>query len=202
MNYLGHLFFSNGDHQLMMANLFGDFVKGKDYTDLPDIIQKGVKLHREIDDFIDHHPEITKLRIHLYAKLPKIAGIAIDLYMDHILAKKWNNYSSVDLESFVNGFFEFALNPENQFIRERNKVYRYPKRYLDLLQLMNERNWILRYRQMEGLKMASSGLSKRISFQNELHLAPKVFIEEEKLIQSVFERFMTDAQHYFDNYVR
>lgn len=39
----------------MIANLFGDFVKGKDYSYLPKIVQEGVFLHREIDDFIDQN---------------------------------------------------------------------------------------------------------------------------------------------------
>src|SRR5690554_7679267 len=69
----------------MLANLFGDFVKGKDYTYLPQIIQDGVGLHRQIDDFVDRHPLVSELRLKLYKELPKIAGIAIDLFFDHLL---------------------------------------------------------------------------------------------------------------------
>ena len=32
MNFLGHLYFSHDDLALMQANLFGDFVKGKDLS--------------------------------------------------------------------------------------------------------------------------------------------------------------------------
>ncbi len=32
LNFLGHLFLSNNDKDLMLANLYGDFVKGKDLT--------------------------------------------------------------------------------------------------------------------------------------------------------------------------
>jgi len=69
----------------MNANLYGDFVKGRDYSKYPLIIQGGITLHREIDDFIDHHPLVLELLHELYAPLPKVAGIAIDLYFDHLL---------------------------------------------------------------------------------------------------------------------
>ena len=51
MNYLGHLYLSGDQKDLMLANLFGDFVKGRDYSYLPQIVQTGVTLHREIDNF-------------------------------------------------------------------------------------------------------------------------------------------------------
>ena len=50
MNFLGHLYFSYDNHALMIANIFGDFVRGKDLSDYPEIIQKGITLHREIDN--------------------------------------------------------------------------------------------------------------------------------------------------------
>ena len=68
----------------MLANLYGDFVKGKDLTNYSAIVQKGIHLNRSIDYFIDTHPAVTELRLSLYDKLPKVAGIAIDLYFDHL----------------------------------------------------------------------------------------------------------------------
>ena len=56
MNFLGHLYFSNNNPELMYANLFGDFVKGKDLSMYSPQVQKGILLHRKIDDYIDNHP--------------------------------------------------------------------------------------------------------------------------------------------------
>ena len=53
MNLLGHLYFSADDKELMIANLYGDHFHGRNYTHFPEIIQKGIYLHRQIDDFID-----------------------------------------------------------------------------------------------------------------------------------------------------
>ena len=79
MNFLGHLYFSNNNLDLMVANLFGDFCKGKSYLSYPIETQRGVLLHREIDSYIDNHAEVLAIRKELYASLPKVSGIAIDL---------------------------------------------------------------------------------------------------------------------------
>lgn len=182
----------------MIANLFGDFVKGSDYTHLPVSIQKGVRLHREIDDYIDNHTAITDLRLKLYSELPKIAGIAIDLYMDHLLAKNWDFFSKKTLEDFINNFFDHALNPSNQIIQMDNaSSFKYPNEFIDLLTVIFEKKWITRYQHIEGLTMASTGLSKRISFHNELNKAPEVFLQMESEITSVFHAFMADARERF-----
>ena len=45
----------------MYANLHGDFVRGKDFSHLPEKLQEGIRLHRMIDDYIDHHPVVLEL---------------------------------------------------------------------------------------------------------------------------------------------
>src|SRR5574343_294919 len=101
MNYLGHIYFSNNDPQLAIANLFGDFVKGKKYLDYPYHVQKGVLLHRKIDHFIDHHAGVVRLIHEIRPHLPKVAPIAIDIYFDHLLAKNWQKYHPTELPAFL-----------------------------------------------------------------------------------------------------
>jgi acyl carrier protein phosphodiesterase len=60
-------------------------------------------LHRAIDTFTDAHPvfrESTKVtfRYHHYA------GVIVDVFYDHFLAKNWNNYSDENLEEFIEFF--------------------------------------------------------------------------------------------------
>lgn len=183
----------------MVANLYGDFVKGKDLSSLPDIVRQGVNLHRSIDDFIDHHEKITELRRSLYSELPKIASIAIDLYMDHILAKNWTLFSTTPLDEFVAGFFRYALNEKNQIITHNNSTFEYPAEFTEILKIMDDRKWLLRYQKMEGLIMASEGLCKRISFQNNLNEAPQVFMKHIHKIEETFFLFMKDANAHFEH---
>lgn len=193
MNFLGHLYLSGDNLPLMVANLFGDFVKGKDYTHLPKMVQQGVYLHRQIDSFTDQHQELSKVKKVLYPVLPKISPIAIDLYLDHLLAKNWRSYHHQDLEVFSEHFFDFFFSPQrNTFNEETDFVY--PPQFVELIAIMQQRDWLNRYRNLEGLDMACSGLSKRISFPNVLYKGKAVFLEHETLITDAFRKFMKDAQ--------
>lgn len=180
----------------MMANLFGDFVKGKDYSHLPETVQNGVLLHRQIDDYIDHHEVVKELRLKLFKELPKIAGIAIDLYMDHCLAKKWDNFHREKLTEYLNTFFDYALQKRNQTFSETG--FHYPDNFLELLSIMHENRWIENYRNRSGLVFACNGLSKRISFPNNLDEAPLVFEKNKTLIEHTFKVYMHDAIKKFN----
>ncbi|RYM32063.1 DUF479 domain-containing protein [Brumimicrobium glaciale] len=196
MNYLGHLYFSKEKPDLMVANLFGDFIKGKDYSFLPKIVQEGVLLHRQIDDYVDHHPTVTELRLHLYNELPKIAGIAIDLYFDHLLAKDWSTYHSKSLDEFVDPFLAYTKNAKN--LKFNNPKYEYPQHFINLLNAISKHNLLKRYVHLDGLAMASEGLSRRISFENNLDMAVVVFQNNEKRIEAAFEVYMKAAKLRFN----
>ena len=101
MNFLGHIYFSNNDPELMYANLFGDHVKGADLSNYPDFVRKGIMLHRSIDHYIDHHPAVVNLLHELYQDLPKVAGIAVDIYFDPLLASQWNSFHPKENDYFL-----------------------------------------------------------------------------------------------------
>jgi acyl carrier protein phosphodiesterase len=183
MNFLGHLYFSNGDHQLMHANLFGDFVKGRNLSAYPTEIERGIRLHREIDHYIDHHPVVLEMIHELYIPLPKVAGIAIDLYFDHILSKRWEDYHDESLTKFVHDFYSSKIEHEEVYSAE----------YLFMLQKMREKNWLEQYQYTSGLTKACHGVSRRISFPNTLMKGPEVFTDYEDKIVKTFITFMKDA---------
>ena len=187
MNFLGHLYFSNNDPELQYANLLGDYIKGSNLEQFPDVLQIGIKLHREIDHYIDHHPVVLALLHELYLKLPKISGIAVDLYFDHLLAKNWSDYHSTPLERFIREFEEF--DPEFRGF--------FPPDFAFVLAKMKEGQWLKNYQYFSGLEAACSGLSRRISFENNLFEAPRVLREIEKNVEDSFRKFMDDAIPHF-----
>ena len=174
----------------MYANIFGDFVKGKNLSRYPELIQKGILLHRSIDSYIDNHPAVIELLHLLYKPLPKIAGIAVDLYFDHLLAKKWESYHSLPLDTFIQNF-ELA---------EPEKLYYDNEFYWYVLSKMKEEKWLHHYQSMAGLAKACTALNHRISFTNALASAPEVFIEFEPSVKACFDIYMEDAKRYFSAY--
>ncbi|MBL1280287.1 MAG: DUF479 domain-containing protein [Fluviicola sp.] len=193
MNFLGHLFFSNNDTELMVANIFGDFVKGKDLSRYSEKIQSGIILHRKIDDYIDHHPIVLELKHQLHKPLPKVAGIAIDLYFDLLLGKHWDKYNMISLTNFINNFENVKVNRKD-YDKEQ---------FWKMMDRMKAGKWLHHSPTDYGLEKSSYGVSQMISFPNVLHTAPKIFYENEQIIESTFTQFMKEAiphfQNYFDN---
>lgn len=191
MNFLGHLFFSNNHTELMYPNLFGDFVKGSDLSSFTPRIQNGILLHRKIDDYIDRHPITLELAHFLYPKLPKITGIAIDLYFDHLLAIHWNKYHSTPLKNFIAKFNsieeDHSLFPNEHFWIVMGK--------------MKAGEWLNHSDTMYGLTKSCEGVARMISFENELSNAPKVYVAHQKRIENTFFDFMDVAIPFFEEYL-
>lgn len=187
MNFLGHIYFSDNNPELMYANLFGDFIKGSDLSSYSPIIQAGIQLHRSIDTYIDHHPKVLKLMHVLYPELPKVTGIAIDLYFDYCLAKNWPFYHPTPLNEFLDTFYSY----------EPIHWEEYSEEFKEIIHLMKTKKWLSYYHTFEGLEKASLGVSKRISFKNTLQNAPEVYLRHEEKISLCFEEYMKDAIPYF-----
>ncbi len=191
MNFLGHLYFSRNDKELMLSNLFGDFVRGKNLSHLRPSTQRGIYLHRHIDSYIDNHPAVHELLKILYKPLPKVAGIAIDLYFDHILAENWKEHHKINLADFTQGFYGSVDLSHPEFT----------EKFRFMIQKMIEKNWLYQYQFDYGLYKACNGVSRRISFENELKNGLDVFHEYHDPITKAFDLYMTDAKTYLNELV-
>jgi acyl carrier protein phosphodiesterase len=174
----------------MYANIYGDFIKGSKLSHHPEIVQKGIKLHRTIDSFIDNHTKVLELKKLLSTDLPKISGIAIDLYFDHILAVQWEDLTNENLKKFTEDFHAHDFN-SSQFDNQN---------FAFLIDKMKSDNWLYNYQFHHGLEFACKGLSRRISFSNQLHNAPVIFTTFRREIEHTFNDFMTDAIPFFKEY--
>lgn len=188
MNYLGHLFFSGADKELMYANLFGDYVKGSNLSAYPLLIQNGIKLHRSIDFFIDNHQEVKRLKKEMYTTLPKVAGIAVDLLFDHLLAKNWRQFSNQDYQEYLEDFYKYQVDLWDY----------YPNEFHVFIDNLKKYRWMNVYHQDYGLIKMSEGVSKKISFENKLKNLPDFYNSKLTFIHEVFNVFMADALSNFN----
>ena len=187
MNFLGHLYFSNNNLDLMVANLFGDFCKGKSYLNYPITVQRGVLLHREIDFFIDNHAAVRSVRKKLHAPLPKVSGIVIDLYFDHLLAKYWHLFHDLTLVDFLSLFYKHTLSIKST----------YPDKFILFTEKLRESKWINHYSSTFGFQKSCEGVSRRLSFENELKNAPTLIRPHEVDLFETFKIYMNDAKDRF-----
>jgi acyl carrier protein phosphodiesterase len=187
MNYLGHLYLSGNDTALMQANLYGDFIKGSNLSHLPDVIQRGIQLHRNIDSFIDRHPVIHELLPILREKLPKVAGIAVDIYFDHLLAKNWHLFHQQPLDAYLQVFYAHVDLEDPHYSTE----------YRTFLGHLVQRNWISHYPTLDAVDRMSCSVSSQLSFPNKLSDGKAVFLIHEKAITAAFFEYMRSANEHF-----
>ena len=161
MNFLAHVYLSGSDEELLVGNFIADFVKGRRKDDYPDGIRKGIELHRRIDDFTDHHPVPGASRRRLQPAQGKYAGVVVDLFYDHFLARHFPDYSTEPLEIYSMRVYRI-IRAHDAWLPEGVRAF---------LPYMIERNWLLNYASVQGIGRTLGGLSRRVAYENRMHLA-------------------------------
>lgn len=101
MNFLGHLYLSKKNPQFLVGGFIADHVKGKKYKRYPLEIQNGILFHRKTDFYTDNDLSLKRIKRTLYPHVGKYAGVVVDIYLDHILAKYWESFSDKSLKVFA-----------------------------------------------------------------------------------------------------
>ena len=186
LNFLAHVYLSGGDPEILIGNFIADFVKGRKKDLFPDRIRQGIELHRGIDDFTDHHPVPMRSRRRLQPKHGKYAGVVVDLYYDHFLARHFDEYSSVGLKQFSADTYST--------LQARWDIL--PTQVQAFLPFMMERNWLLNYASLEGMERALTGLSRRVAFENRMDEAVQDLVEHYKAFEDDFREFFPFVREY------
>ncbi|MBE0637845.1 MAG: DUF479 domain-containing protein [Bacteroidales bacterium] len=152
MNYLAHLYLSFGNEEILVGNFIADRVKGKQVLNYQQGIQTGIRVHRLIDSFTDHHPVVEVSKSRIRERYHKFAGIVIDMYYDHYLAANWSKYSDEPLLQFTRNSYK--------------TLFRYyfiiPPRLRRILPWMAAGNWLVSYGDIDNIGLALKGLTTRI----------------------------------------
>jgi acyl carrier protein phosphodiesterase len=151
MNFLAHIYLSNNQPMVTIGNFIADGIKGKDYKNYPKDIQIGILLHREIDTFTDAHPLVRQSTKRLHQNYSYYSGVIVDILYDHFLAKNWNSYSDVPLETFVDDFYDL-LETHYELL---------PTRIQKMMPYMLADNWLVSYAKIEGIQKVLDGMNRR-----------------------------------------
>ena len=101
MNYLAHAVLSPDDDEIRAGNVCADLVKGRVDGVVAPGIAAGIALHRAIDRFADRHHAFKSCLGCIAAPRRRYAGVILDIFFDHCLARCWNDYATVDFDTFV-----------------------------------------------------------------------------------------------------
>jgi acyl carrier protein phosphodiesterase len=180
MNYLAHIYLSENDEKVTIGNFISDSIRGKNYLNYPKEIQVGILLHREIDTFTDAHPIVRQSTKRLHENYGHYAGVIVDVFYDHFLAKNWSYYSTIPLDEFIQDFYTNLTNHKAIL----------PKRIQEFMPYMIEDNWILSYKDLDGIQQVLEGINRRTKYRSKMNLALKE-------LQEFYAEFETEFNLFF-----
>jgi acyl carrier protein phosphodiesterase len=187
MNYLAHAYLSFGDPAILTGNMISDFVKGKVKFSFPADIQKGIALHRAIDEYTDTHPVTQEAKSHFKTAYRLYSGAFVDVVFDHFLANDPVQFTS---EQHLQVFCEATYRQ-----LESNQAH-LPDRFLHMLPFMKQQNWLYHYRLNEGMEKSFGGLVRRAAFLSESAMAYKIFLENYDALAACYAAFFPDLKHF------
>lgn len=164
MNYLAHAYLSFEDPDILTGNMISDFVKGKKKFDYSSAIQRGIALHRAIDEFTDTHPVTKEARKFFQPSYGLYSSVFMDVVYDHFLATDTNEFSDESLLEFSLRTYQALDGYTSQF----------PARFASLYPYMKQYNWLYNYKTLQGIQRSFEGISHRALYISESNTAFRI----------------------------
>ena len=189
MNFLAHIHLSGENEFIKIGNFMADGVRGKQYENFPQEIQKGILLHRAIDTFTDAHPLFRQSTKKLHSRYHHYAGVIVDMYYDHFLAKNWSDYHNESLALYSEKFYQSLL--DNHSILTSKTQH--------LLPYMMEYNWLVNYQSVPGLEGILSQMDRRTKNQSLMRFATEELVAHYDEFEAEFSLFYKEVQLFSKN---
>jgi len=161
VNHLAHALVADRAGGSITGNLMGDFVTGDPSGRWDGPILEGIRLHRRVDAFADGHPAFRRSLARLQPPFRRWAGVLVDVYWDHLLARRWDEFCDRELRTFADEVYA-ALR------RDRDAL---PERMAGFVAYMIETDLLVAYREPAGVARALAGMSRRVRRANPLGVA-------------------------------
>lgn len=192
MNHLAHALLAGDDEALRLGGMLGDFVHGPlDRVALPSRVVDGIRLHRAIDTYTDAHPEVLAAKALLPAPYRRYAGILLDMWFDHCLARDFSHWNAQPLATYSDALRallwrqDLLLPPALQRFRGYMEAHGLPAGYVD----------------RTVLGEALAGIGQRLSRANPLDSALPVLLDREAALQQRFEVFFPQLQQFAQEWI-
>ena len=182
MNFLAHIYLSGDNDLIKIGNFMADGIRGKNFESYPIDVQKGIVLHRAIDTFTDAHPIFRQSTKKLHEKYHHYAGVIVDVFYDHFLAKNWTTYSNEKLDLFVERFYQ-SLHNNPDILSERTK---------GMMPYMIEHNWLVSYQTVEGINRILTQMDHRTKNESKMRFATNELSEFYPEFEEEFTNFFQE----------
>ena len=184
MNYLGHLVLSGNDSEILFGNFIADAIKGNSYITWPGNIQKGILLHRFIDNFTDNNNYYLLGKRRFYEKFPKMGGIVNDILYDHLLWKYEHHNQTLQLNKQIIRFHKILDDYSDKMPEKIKHLYKY----------MRRDDWLNNYQYEEGMRKILMRMGKRINYSKNLELSFDIYKNSSLDYEKEFELFYNEIK--------
>lgn len=182
MNHLAHALLGAPDADVMFGSLAADFMRGAIDPMLPRGVRIGVALHRAVDAYTDAHPQVVAARALFEPPYRRYAGIMLDVWFDHLLAREWSRHGNGSLRAFSRSVQDLLVLREAEL----------PPRMQGFARYMRAQDLPERYRERAVIEEVLGGLSRRLSRANPLATALPPIEAHAAALQGHFEAFFPD----------
>jgi acyl carrier protein phosphodiesterase len=184
MNLLAHAYLSFHDPFLLTGNMISDYVKGRRQFDYPPAIQRGILLHRAIDQFTDQHPATQAAKAVFRPHYRLYAGACVDVVYDHFLANDAVHFPDED------SLKAFSAEVYSQLYSQLPHL---PEPFVSMLPHMQAQNWLYHYRFRFGIERAFGGLVRRSAHLHDSTTAFRIFEEHYPLLEDCYRQFFPEV---------
>ena len=186
MNYLAHLYLSEPNEDAWLGSLLGDFVKGPLDGRYGERITRAIALHRKIDTFTDAHPVVLQSKSRISDVRRRYAGIMVDMFYDHFLAKYWHEFHEVPLGEFCARIYAL-LGRRHGTLPERLQLVA-PK--------MAQRDWLCSYADVASIHAALDRMGRRLKHENRLLNSADELVEHYAALERDFRAFLPEIERF------
>ena len=190
MNFLGHIVLARDTAESRVGNFLGDFVKGlpsrfpEEYgAELVD----GILMHRAVDVFTDRHPAFLRARDLLAPERRRFAGIVVDVFFDHFLSLRWEDFVQVGRMDFIRGFYGEL---------EGFRLPRITENFPEITERMVRQDWLGSYASVEGIALTMRRVSTRSARLGHLVGAEEDLVKNFHGFKGCFEEFFPDVRSF------
>lgn len=179
MNHLAHALLAGADDAILLGSLLGDFWRGAPDRGWDDGVRHGVLLHRRIDVYTDSHPVVAAARARFEPPFRRYAGILIDMYFDHALARDWQRHAAEPLAAFSRRIGALLAANRGWLPPGLNRFARYA----------DQHGLYAAYAQRATIERALAGIGTRLRRPNPLAAAGPALWAQAPALDAAFDDF-------------
>jgi acyl carrier protein phosphodiesterase len=184
MNFLAHALLAGDEPSLIVGGVVGDWIKGPLPGQLPADLARGVALHRAIDSHAETHPAFSRSRNRVSPPRRRYAGVFVDIYYDHLLARDWANHHDAPLANYCADVYAHLA----------TRLPDLPATARPTLALMADEDWLGSYADIDSIAGVLRRMARRARQPNPLAGGEADFLADPAGFADDFHAWLGDAR--------